>query len=454
MPFQSEKQRRYLWANEPEIARDWTDTYGSGIAKALGGRIPFANGTILPQRRPIEGLYYDEDLTNFGVSGADLTGRDVTSDDIFQDVYTQAFDASRPYGKKMDASMRGLDFMMPSKRMRLDLGDTLGGGIHRIPLDTPQGYQSNIRHGTGTALVRDAVAKYLDPDSTSMTPWGEDKKMRDPNLFARIAGNVIGQGAGFANEGFGMNFFQNPKQTYEDLLANWSAKETDYFTSPEQKAKTLANYFSTSEGYIPNKLAEMADENWKSFNREDLVKNTIQPDGSVMTLGPNFNYGETQAAPTNIKAPFMNPNVSDPSVMQPHDWKFGNQWQTAEKDEDEGSKLWEFVKKVGRFINPISGDMNPLGFLPRGGIANFANTMRGGLTQRGYEQAREQRRQRSRVANLLARKAADKSYSQKNLNQLTMGSRPGHYDRPGGGNGVQGTDTPASGAGGWGPGAR
>ena len=45
MPFQSEKQRRYLWANEPEIARDWTDTYGSGIAKALGGRIGFANGS-------------------------------------------------------------------------------------------------------------------------------------------------------------------------------------------------------------------------------------------------------------------------------------------------------------------------------------------------------------------------------------------------------------------------
>ena len=44
MPFQSEKQRRYLWANEPEIARDWTDTYGSGIAKALGGRIGLASG--------------------------------------------------------------------------------------------------------------------------------------------------------------------------------------------------------------------------------------------------------------------------------------------------------------------------------------------------------------------------------------------------------------------------
>jgi len=43
MPFQSEAQRRYLWANEPEIARDWTETYGSKIQKANGGimRVPF-----------------------------------------------------------------------------------------------------------------------------------------------------------------------------------------------------------------------------------------------------------------------------------------------------------------------------------------------------------------------------------------------------------------------------
>ena len=37
MPFQSEKQRRYLWANEPEIARDWTNRYGA------------ANGGIMHQ---------------------------------------------------------------------------------------------------------------------------------------------------------------------------------------------------------------------------------------------------------------------------------------------------------------------------------------------------------------------------------------------------------------------
>jgi hypothetical protein len=37
MPFKSEKQRRYLWANEPEIARDWTDKYGSRVKKVNGG---------------------------------------------------------------------------------------------------------------------------------------------------------------------------------------------------------------------------------------------------------------------------------------------------------------------------------------------------------------------------------------------------------------------------------
>ena len=37
MPFKSEKQRKYLWANEPAIAREWTDKYGSRVKKQLGG---------------------------------------------------------------------------------------------------------------------------------------------------------------------------------------------------------------------------------------------------------------------------------------------------------------------------------------------------------------------------------------------------------------------------------
>lgn len=29
MPFKSEKQRRYMWMNEPSLARKWTKKYGS-----------------------------------------------------------------------------------------------------------------------------------------------------------------------------------------------------------------------------------------------------------------------------------------------------------------------------------------------------------------------------------------------------------------------------------------
>jgi len=39
MPFKSEKQRRYLWANEPKVAREWTDRYG---AREGGGIMEWA----------------------------------------------------------------------------------------------------------------------------------------------------------------------------------------------------------------------------------------------------------------------------------------------------------------------------------------------------------------------------------------------------------------------------
>lgn len=29
MPFRSERQRRFMWANHPEIARKWTAEHGS-----------------------------------------------------------------------------------------------------------------------------------------------------------------------------------------------------------------------------------------------------------------------------------------------------------------------------------------------------------------------------------------------------------------------------------------
>ena len=62
MPFKSEEQRRYLWANEPEIARDWTDTYGSRIKKDSGGIMELNDAVIVDD----DGKTYEESpLKNF-----------------------------------------------------------------------------------------------------------------------------------------------------------------------------------------------------------------------------------------------------------------------------------------------------------------------------------------------------------------------------------------------------
>jgi hypothetical protein len=33
MPFKSVKQRKYMWAKHPDIAKRWTNKYGSKIVK-------------------------------------------------------------------------------------------------------------------------------------------------------------------------------------------------------------------------------------------------------------------------------------------------------------------------------------------------------------------------------------------------------------------------------------
>jgi hypothetical protein len=345
MPFQSEKQRRYLWANEPEIARDWTDTYGSGIAKALGGRVPFQEGS-------------------FGNWLGDATG--YTQHNINNQLLRNAM-ASNQINEEQYKRMSGYDVAQNMPNFMQN--KTLPVGLASL------GYQ-----GAKT------VAGWINPD--------------DPNAQYGDVGRLGSIGLNMQGA---QGLSSNDLALYSNIMNPRSAFQDDANYIPRQ---TMASNW--------NQLDDLEAQNLDIPRRQQLSR------------------------------------LAD---ME--------QYPTVE-EEDDDSKPWEFLKTVGRAFNPFSKlpfKLNPSALMPSGGIANFANTMRGGLTQRGYEQARKQRRQRSRVANMLARKAAEEGtgafsqHAQKKLNQLTMGSRPGHYDPPGG-NGVQGTDTPASGAGGWGPGAR
>jgi len=78
--------------------------------------------------------------------------------------------------------------------------------------------------------------------------------------------------------------------------------------------------------------------------------------------------------------------------------------------------------RTGRALDGISRGLGSLG----SGMSRFNRAMKGynpvtgrTNTQAEYEAAREARRTQSRIDNMLARKAAGKSYSQKNLDKLT-----------------------------------
>lgn len=38
MPFRSEKQRKFMWAKRPDIAKRWTEEYGSAIKRRLSSK--------------------------------------------------------------------------------------------------------------------------------------------------------------------------------------------------------------------------------------------------------------------------------------------------------------------------------------------------------------------------------------------------------------------------------
>jgi hypothetical protein len=61
MPFRSAKQRAYLYANEPEIAKSWAKKHGNKVVKKkAGGYIkvtPRGFGRMLPNKRPKTKIY-------------------------------------------------------------------------------------------------------------------------------------------------------------------------------------------------------------------------------------------------------------------------------------------------------------------------------------------------------------------------------------------------------------
>jgi len=460
MPFRSAKQRRYLWANEPEIARDWTDTYGSGIHKALGGRIGFAGTTReefekKAQEQKEKFYQRQEDLrTKEGISEEEIKAGTVTGEMLddqirklgktqeVQDVVEKRqseyeWDGKGDYQLELDKikihtqrevikEAGGGSF---KKGMEM-IGGGGGGGAKRIGVLGDEGINlDEFMNDRLQERIREAEERIREQiGSLPEVPkplTGLDLAQDNP-VFDETTGQWYNKPGGYPipdpNIPKKMDMYNMPYTTepYGPIAKQASFTDKNIPLPHEQKIlDAIKNRVASKKQNVPLRFRD-AEYLSDYFNRE---QNALRRDNRY------FNRGDARTGPEKWMGGLGN---------------MGQRWMKGFRN---------VRRDIGQGIGNFMGDR----FQYKPAVASAGGYSAAQLNQLnargGYYSppARQQRQDRARVANLLARKAADKPYSQANLNQLTMGSRPGHYDPPGGDRSVRGTSSPSK-PGGWHPG--
>ena len=241
MPFQSEKQRRYLWANEPEIARDWTDTYGSGIAKALGGRMNYIYGGITHPdgRRGFPGGAGRADYSPMGGSGPDRS-------------HDRGGQQHQATAARQVAAARPRDHHPPAPKKRT--------GPINIHADTAPVLQKQRQ----TEFLNEARRQQAEKD---YTPMGQIK--RGPRVGPKVGGlkNWAANYAG-ANVGAGIGSMLLGGLPGLILGTLFGSRTSRNLMNPRYQGSTLKdrlrNIFAFSNDYIPDQRST-----WKGIETAD-----------------------------------------------------------------------------------------------------------------------------------------------------------------------------------------
>ena len=265
MPFQSEKQRRYLWANEPEIARDWTDTYGSGIAKALGGRIGFQEG------------------------GYDWSSED--NPELLQQMNDAVDKAVNDYLGKIKSG----EISFPNNlQLEIDkIGNKTRHDIIQSQSDQPKIFSETLQEGLDTSNIKQ-----------------KQKRSREQELLDEM---------------------NQTRLSDEDWLEQADARQL----------MASSGMFGTDANYV-----------------DKITPQTRGPMGDEMWATPKEGIAS----------------------IDPHGWEFGNEWQTAEEDDESDNWLANLKKYTMPAYNFMRGNVGAglMGLVnPLAGLAMFAGGNRG-----------------------------------------------------------------------------
>ena len=246
MPFKSEKQRRYLWANEPEIARDWADTYGSRIKKSDGG---ITNVAIQGGVDNYLGEQPQVKAPRKWQSGPDSPATELA--------YITEAEKDLILKANIHGGLEGGPNMGPSGIMSLDsFGDVGGAGASGGDTDAGGGASQGAGTGGGGFSGR-SVAEMNDPRDKAFQDRMNYEKGKLQNA-ERFQANTLGynERANIANATYGPLQKYTGERGFLGNLFRGANKYgyTDTYTSGPNQGQVKPGYFGRAVGGLGSLL--------------------------------------------------------------------------------------------------------------------------------------------------------------------------------------------------------
>ena len=358
MPFQSEKQRKYLWANEPEIAREWTDKYGSRVKKQDGGY----TGTWIPgYTKPINldpYIYPKDHAQKFDTRKEWATSPQMYHNEIMNDYVTN-----------VSKNLSEIPYVGNVLAAGAELGAPIASGILSLPYELKQSFDD---------FEKTLAANPEKYNSLGSTALGILQAIDDQNPLSTVYHRTKG-----ALRPIGRR-----------LKNTWDAIKSEFGGSAEAEEMTIEELRDYFEGLSPEDigLPKRGEADWEKYMRGQIAD---VPRLSNEAWLAEADKRHLTASNSNVIKDFKystDKDEEDPYVHRIPDRIRGIPMSIPRK-------MGMLEKFRNRFHRPATGAVNYGGKTYSPAQLNSMNALGGYYS----EPARAERRRQGRIGNMLTR---------------------------------------------------